>query len=746
MKKISALIIFALIIIFSSGSAFAADENATLYSYYTDNMLFKQNDAAVLSGKAAAGSEISCTLFNSKGEKITEADTKATSDGTFILTFTAPEGSFEEYTITLTSNGTVFDELNGVVFGELWLAGGQSNMQMALISSKTGYQMAVENKRGSDALRFLYIPYMGGNYQGDPNYYPAHPLTDYESPVGWYKGSDVKVFELSAIGYYFAENLIQELNMPVGILNANMGGTSIITWLSREAIESNAQVLADCKSDNRYIPLEKWNSKNVNFSIDMSCNFNKIISPLKNFRLSGMLWYQGEGDIAWSYGRYTRAFDALQDLYTKHFSYDNGKLPIVFSQLASYSYGDLTALQNTNAEFAHIQQKRPETRALTSILDVPLDYTVENHAIHPLCKKEVGDKMAYAAKGLVYGLYDSYTAPNVKKAEIKDNSIYVTFSDVGDKLMADGETLYGFTICGNDGVYVSAKAEIISADTVRVYSSSVENPKSVAYAYSQTNLHANLFASRNGKKLLAASPFITDMNYNAHHWHNDPWAGCDFDSFWHCHTNEYSGFYNTWNANSAQISFRKSVIDTGNAMYINPNGAKQFSVSPNFLYKENGNDAFFQDIDLNWSDYDTLTFKIKTDLPIRFNGLKIAVNNALWVMPAVAGTSTTAYDVLSDGNTHTVTLDLNRLYPYGDVNAAPYSADILNLIWNAEFIFSDSNGVATEICFDDLSFSSGVITQDAPTEPENKPSIFDKIKAFFRSLFAKIALFFENLF
>lgn len=261
MKKIFTLIIFSALLVFSIVTASAADAQASLYSYYGNDMLFRQNDDAVFAGKATAGSEIQVELFNSSNEKVTENKAYAFADGTFSVSFKAPAGSFDEYSVVLSVNGVGFKELTGVVFGELWLAGGQSNMQMFLISSKTGYQMSLENKRGSDYLRFFYIPYLGGEYKGSSDYIPAEPLTDYECTTGWYKGSDAKVFELSAVGYYFAENLIKQLNMPVGILNANMGGTSILTWLSRETIENNVAVLADCKSDNRYIPIKKWKEK-----------------------------------------------------------------------------------------------------------------------------------------------------------------------------------------------------------------------------------------------------------------------------------------------------------------------------------------------------------------------------------------------------------------------------------------------------------------------------------------------------
>lgn len=745
MKKIFTLIFLALIIIVGCVNASAADSSAMLYSYYGDNMLFKQKDEAVIAGKAEAGTAISCTLYNSANEQVAYAECITAADGTFSLSFIAPSGSFEEYTITLSANGEIFEELNDVVFGELWLAGGQSNMQLALMFSVTGRQMVADGKTGSSALRFLDVSHTPA-YKGDINKGPALPFTDYEEKYGWYKGSDAKVYELSGVGYFFAEKLITELNMPVGILNANLGGTSILTWLSRETIENDKELLADCVNKGDYIPLDKWNEAGVNFGTDMTSNYNKIIAPLKNFRLSGVIWYQGESNISWQYGRYTRAFNALQKSYTEHFGYKNGLLPIVFTQLASYSYGNLSLLPGMNAEFLEIQQQQPESRALTSVYDVPLDYTADVHAIHPLRKKEIGEKMAHSAAGMVYGLNNSYTAAGPEKVEIKDGSIYITMHNVADGLTVLGDKISGFSICGNDGIYLPAKAELISKNTVRVYNTQISQPVSAAYAFTQTNYNSTLFATENGQLAFPVSPFVTNRSISRHYWNNDFWASCDYEYFWHCHSNEYSGGYNSWNSSNAQLSFGNSKIDTGNAMYITANGSKQFSVSPNYIFKENGKDAYFHDVDLNWSDYDTLTFKVKTEsgTPVNFDGLKIKVNSSLWVMPAVIGTNSTGLTIEANGDICTVSLDLNRLYPYGDVNSSPYTADVLTTIWGAEFMFTNPYDIETVISFDEVSFQTG--TTASQPAPEKEPTFFEKIKAFFVSIFAKISLFFNNLF
>ena len=110
MKKLFAILLITALL-FCFGISASAETQATLYNYYGDNMLFKQNDDAVFAGKAASGTEILCTLTNSAGETVATANTVASADGTFSLSFKAPAGSFEEYTATLSANGEVFDEL-----------------------------------------------------------------------------------------------------------------------------------------------------------------------------------------------------------------------------------------------------------------------------------------------------------------------------------------------------------------------------------------------------------------------------------------------------------------------------------------------------------------------------------------------------------------------------------------------------------------------------------------------------------
>lgn len=751
MKKITCcLLCISLILLPTLLTAYSANTtSAALRSYYGDNMLFKQKDDVVLAGTASPGSVIASELFDSNGNSIAEAVGTTASDGTFSLNFTAPAGGYEEYTIRLTENGTQFAVLQNVVFGELWLAGGQSNMQMPLAQSETGMIMQQNGITGSDALRFLAVPYQGG-YNGKVNVIPAHPIDDYATGATWHKGNTDAVYGMSAVGYFFAAKLIEELNMPVGVLNANLGGTSILTWLSREAIENDDFVFNFVKNDGRYIPLNNWKETNINFGLDMTCNFNDKIAPLSDFRLSGMIWYQGETDLSWEYGKYTKAFDLLQQSYTEHFSYKDGLLPIVYTQLASYYYGDLSLLQAKNAEFADMQRKQPDSRAVVSIYDVPLTYTPSTHAIHPLCKQEVGEKMAFSAMGLVYDSGNPSTAASPSKIRIADGSIYVTLSDVGDGLMAKGSSLQGFSVCGQDGIYVSANAEITAADTVRIYNSSISEPVSAAYAFSQSNANANLYATCNKEPALAVSPFVTNRLIGTHYWHNDAWTDFEYEQFWHCHSNEYSGFYDTWKSDAAKTEFTdKEAVNGDKSLLVCADGSKEeFSVSPVFKYDENGKQTLFADIDRDWSAYGTLSFyvKIRSAKDVEFRGLQISTTNGINAIPRVKDESTVSTVIPADGQWHCITLDLNKLCPLGNENAATYSANVLTSIENVTFLFGDLHESGADLYIDHITFTpDSEEHKDISSEPDYSSikGLWNKIKAFFVSIFAKIIALFS---
>ena len=343
---------------------------AQLYSFYGDGMLFAQKKTAVFAGTASGGIHVTCTLLDEAGNVAAKGSGAVNKSGRFAVGIPAPAGSYAEYTAVLAIEDVEFARLRGIVFGALWLSGGQSNMQMGLGGTETGLEMLKNGVTGSRWLRFLNVPsYVA--YEGDTERFPLDPQRDIPGSC-WVRGDDAAVFGVSAVSFLFAEKLQQTLDMPVGVLCTALGGTSIYSWLSRDAIESDAGVLDDLRKRDRYVDAESWQETGHDVYTDMTVNYNKKIEALRVFAPAGMIWYQGETDIfnRLETGMYSRAFELLQTSWSRLFGFDaENRMPIVYTQIASYPYGE-DRLQRMNAEFAEMQNAQPDSRAMITIVTI----------------------------------------------------------------------------------------------------------------------------------------------------------------------------------------------------------------------------------------------------------------------------------------------------------------------------------------------------------------------------------------
>ncbi len=698
-KKAAVLFLSIIIAAVSCPLAFSDTAEAALYNVYGDGMLFKQNSPSVFSGIATAGSTVDAVLYDGKNEVVTQGSAEAGVDGKFSVSFDAPAGSFEEYTVELKVNGKVFDTLENVVFGELWLASGQSNMQYPLAQAKSASENYKNGVKLSKWIRVLLVPPYP-EYKGSDSLIPLEPQDDI-TDAQWINGENPAVYSMSAVGYFFAEELLGKLGMPVGILNSSLGGSSIRSWLSREAIDSDNEVKAYLCSRGEYVEKSDWKEDGQSVYYDMTANFNQKISPLLNFRISGMIWYQGETDLMLGNTQYDKQFSLMQKSYTEYFSYENGLLPVIYTEIAAYNYSDDgSVLPDWNIMYGEMQKEEPSSRAVVSIYDIPVTYLPEAGLIHPECKEEVADRMAFSAMGMVYGEYDTYTAPTVSSYEISGDSIYVKFDNTGDGLICPDSVIKGFSVSGADNIFVKAQAEIISADTVRIWADGVPSPTAFAYAYCVENGEANLYASMGEEKTLPVTAFISEKAENAHYWFMRSWADCDSDKVWYTEDDSDSGYFASWTGNKATVSF-----DEENGMRIEAD-SKRFSVSPVLTYKENLIDVSFASADTDYSDYGTLSFYVKNDgnADVTFKGLKMYENAVLWYSPAVVDTLDTETVIPADGKLYKITLDLNRVYHLGNECSLSYDNEKLGNIKNLEFCFTSSEKDSV-IILDDITFT-----------------------------------------
>ncbi|MBR3836211.1 MAG: hypothetical protein IKJ69_05445 [Clostridia bacterium] len=734
MKKLLCLVLTLVLTVACIPFAAAADYETRLYTVYGDRMLFQQNDEAVLAGIAKPGSVITATLEHSSLKGIAKGETVTKADGTFEVSFDAPSGSFTEYTIVLEQDGQVFDTLERTVFGELWLGSGQSNMQYPLGQDKQGAEDFVNGKKYSKWLRVLMVPPYVNSY-GEIGFVPDEPQKDIAGAM-WIDGQNDFIYNMSAVAFYFADEMLNELNMPIGILNASLGGSSIASWISRQKVDSEPELKSMLYNYDAYKESADWTAEDQNVYLDVGANYNHKIEAMRNFRPAGMIWYQGETDIGHSEEYYAKAMDVMQSLYTDVFSYKKGLFPLIYTNLAEYFYtDDGMVLPDRNIAFSQIQANRPESRATFPIYDVPVTYIPAAGVIHPECKKEVGERMALCAKGLVYDKFDTFTAATVDNTEIKDSSVYVTLKNVGEGLAVNGDRLYGFAICGNDGIYLEAEAEIVSFNTVKVWNESITKPVSVSYAYGMGNGRANLVCRYKGENPLPVSIFITDRAVGSHYWSDKHWMDCDKETIWHTISDANSAYYPAWTGQNVNLAFTSEDAYEGtNGIGVTADSGKEFTVKPLLTYEDGKETVPFCDADTDYSDYGTMSFYVRNNgkNAVKLDKVKFIKNDTMWHTPAVNSTKDTSFVIPADAEWHLVTLDLNRLYLHGNEGGVGFTSKKLSNIRDIELCFTGENA--------DISIDSFTFT---PADKEAK-NIFDSDFASADNLFEYICVIVTN--
>ncbi len=707
MKKIISFILVILTVFAVSVPAYATRNKITFYSFYNDNMLFEQNKKAVIAGNATYGTTIKAVLKNSLSKTVSEGQSKANSNGKFEVGFDAPKGSFDEYTVDIYQDNVLVKTFIGIVFGELWLASGQSNMNYNLNASSEWNEMVKSGNYGNKWVRFLQVPvYLTFNGSTEV------PYDKQENIEGayWIRSDKADVGVISAVGYYFAYKLYENLKMPIGILSASVGGSTIRAWISRDTLENDTVIMKRLKEKDKYLNEKNWVTDENAYVSSMTADYNTKIYPLRRFNISGLVWYQGESEIfeQWEYKDYTRFVDLLQEDYTKTFNYTEGKLPFVYTQLAPYDYVDGGLhLQGFNANLAEIQKQDPSSRAMTCISDISLEYLKSSGSIHPMTKKPVGERLGQAASGLVYSQSKTYTAASIKSSYIKGSDIFVTLNNVGDGLRCKGEVLYDFAICGEDGIYYKADAEIVSDDTVKIHNDKIKMPKSATYSFSQNNCRANLYSTLNGELFMPASPFVTDEKYNTFFYYEMPWTDCEQKQYWRMVNEDLmTGFYDIWDCSNASYFISKGSAYKGSAGLKVNSSEKNFSFYQIYRIKIGDDSVKFKETTRDFSKYGSLSFKIRNtgENEITLNSANIYLNEKMWFSPAVSGTNSTEFTVPADGKWHTVELDLSRIYLFGNVDTVELNGKIfLNDISKFKLDFS-SNGEAN-FDMDDFEFS-----------------------------------------
>ena len=219
-----------LITLISTLAVMSAAAKVRLTPLFTDNMVFQQDCMAPVWGEAEPGATVKVTpSWNNKTYSAI-----ADSEGKWKVTIPTPKGGFRKYSLTISDGEPVV--LNNVVVGEVWLASGQSNMQMPVESWRAQRinQEDIENASEYADVRLLQVSRATGMVEHD--YFSA----DFDK---WKESSPETVRNFSAAGWYFGRKLLEDLKVPIGIIHSSWGGTIIEAWMSEGAIKSFPETL-----------------------------------------------------------------------------------------------------------------------------------------------------------------------------------------------------------------------------------------------------------------------------------------------------------------------------------------------------------------------------------------------------------------------------------------------------------------------------------------------------------------------
>jgi sialate O-acetylesterase len=463
--NISAIALFLLI-------AGPASADVKLPAIFGNGMVLQREMPVPVWGWDAPGTEVTVAAGDAK------ASAKADGTGAWSVKLPALKaGGPIEVTVTGTSTVKFAD----VLMGEVWICSGQSNMEMTVGSSDRAQEEIA-------SARYPKIRHIKINHR------PAfEPKTDVPT-AGWQVCSPETVGGFTAAGYFMARHLLQSLDVPIGLIGSNWGGTRIEPWTPPEGFKL-VPALKDIAGN-----LGSYPKKNAKGEIDHQSAlalYNGMIHPLVPYAIRGAIWYQGESNNGEGM-LYLEKMKALIEGWREVFK--RPYMPFYYVGLAPFRYG------GDPAALAGIWEAQ---EAALSIPGTGMAVTVDisNLAdIHPKNKQEVGRRLALWALARDYGRKDLvFSGPLYRAMTVEGDKARISFYHVGGGLVSrDGKPLSWFTIAGEDGKFVEAKASI-DGETVVVSSPAVAKPVAVRFGW-----HQEAEPNLSNKEGLPAAPFRTD--------------------------------------------------------------------------------------------------------------------------------------------------------------------------------------------------------------------------------------------
>ena len=490
---------------------------------FTDGTVLCRDREIRVFGEAPEGLEVKVSLTDRDDRMLAEGTGEA-RQGRFLICL-PPQTARTGCRLVISGGGETM-AAEDVAIGDVYLAGGQSNMEMELRNSREGTDSVADDP----LLRFFNVPRKA---------YVCEAQRQALQETRWAPvNRETAGYNSAAASYFGARMREKHPGIPVGIIGCYWGGTSVTCWMDEETLRSldegkryldEYSRLSGGKTMEAYLAeeeifsrdMDRWNGDVGRYRADHpdaaweeiegacgKCPWNPPAGPGSPYRPAGLaesmlkeiapvaltaaLYYQGEEDTGRT-DHYDLLMTAMIRLWRKLFR--DAELPFLFVQLPmwlDFGASDTFRWAATRLAQAAVRDAVRNT-GMICLLDEG-----EYGNIHPLNKRPVGERLASLAESMLYG--GGTVSPRVSGRWIRDDVMTVTATQ--NLVTSDGAAPRLMEIAGEDGVFVPAEAEI-SENTIRIRAKEVRHPAAARYAWTDWSDRVNVF----GENGLPLEPF-----------------------------------------------------------------------------------------------------------------------------------------------------------------------------------------------------------------------------------------------
>ena len=465
--------------------------------YFTDGCVIQADSEFSIAGKTAPLSEVRADLCE---KETLSFCVRADENGDFSVLIPPIKGGLSTYSLIFYVDGVKEKTIRDVVFGDVWLGAGQSNLELKL-KYLSDCDKATEEFKNS-AFRFADLPNTKSAYNGAGFFGLQQEDGEPLAEVKWNTPDDKSAaLETAGFPFLFAGEMQKHSDYPVGVFNVAVGGSNITHWLPRERFDN--------------FPAFRSEIKVCDGKTEAGSLYYEKICPLKGLAFRGVVWYLGES-VAWTgaptCAEYPSLLIELIDLYRDLL---RGRMNFLLMDIGIEGYDEFSV--NFVNEANSIAQKARNGVIRCPLFDLSQKWLIPDgkgtcHPIHIVEKREHAGRAADLCR-LNFIENKPARCPEISSVEYKDEKAFVRLSDCVRIFSSDGRDLFGFALAGNDGKFVAADAKIVGDREIVVSSPYISSPSRLTYGFFLYNDVCNLAAETESGLILPVLPYRDKTEY-----------------------------------------------------------------------------------------------------------------------------------------------------------------------------------------------------------------------------------------